>query len=857
MSMLLQIPQKLSRLLLLLGCAAFAATAAAQTTTWVQYGANGKLVYTPNSRGDVIPDFSGVGYKNSEASIPVVAVAQTVTPVSGDDRTNIQNAINAVAAMPLQSNGFRGAVLISAGTYEVNSTINITASGIVIRGQGFGTGGTNIIATGTSQYNLFRFNGSGGVTVTESTRRAITGSYVPIGAKQVTLASSHSFAVGDWVLLHHVPNQAWIDRIGMGPYWVPEDYDYNLERQVVAVAGNTITLDAPIMDPIEDDYATASLVKIAGSGRIENCGIENLRMTSVYNASETQAASDGQVYLSDEDHGWNAVIFERVKNAWAKDLEAHRFGYSCVNIDSDQAIFITVDNCKMLSPVSQPQGGRRYSFANNGQRNLVQNCYASEGRHDFVSGSHTAGPNVYYNCVAEDVIINCDSGPHHRWTAGGLYDRIVSDMDINVQNRKASGTGHGWAGAQIVLWNCTDRKTILQNPPGHISWAIGHTGTITNVGQYATEPLGVVQSHGTKITAIPSLFLAQLSDRLGDNTWLHNGPTSFNGTSTYVDGGTAPGSGSNLTVAFFATPAKLANMGVADKLPASGTSGWSLKLRSDGALWFRIGSEATKQDVIASGVYTANTRVHIAATFGGGTARIYRNGVQVATLSGITAYDVANTVTNLRLGIPSAAATSNIYQGTLEQVKVYDRVLSATEVSTLASFPALVWGHSGPTTFTGSNSVSGTTSSGSGSSLTIAFKATPSQLANMGPVDKLPASGSAGWSVKLRSDGALWFRIGSEATKTDSVATGVYGANTPVHVACTFSGGTARIYVNGVLRTTTSSITYGVNNTSTTLRLGIPSVAATSNVYTGVLKNVEIFHSALNASQISVLATEP
>ncbi len=517
------------RLLPLLGCAALVTSSLAQTTSLVSVGSNGRLVYTPNSRGDVVPDFSAVGYRNGEASIPTIAVQRTVSPASGDDRSNIQNAINAVAALPLV-NGFRGAVLLRAGTYEVSSTINITASGIVIRGEGAGSTGTNIIATGTSQYDLFRFDGSGGVTVTESTRRAITGSYVPIGAKQVTVQSGHSFTVGDWVLLRHAPNQAWINRIGMGPYWEPADYDYNLERQVVAVSGNTITLDAPIMDPIDASYATASLVKIAGSGRIENCGIENLRMTSRYNASETQAASDGQVYLSDEDHGWNAVIFGRVKNAWARNLEAYRFGYACVNIDSDQAIFITVDNCRMFSPVSRPQGGRRYSFANNGQRNLVQNCYAEEGRHDYVSGSHTAGPNVYYNCVAEDVIINCDSGPHHRWTAGGLYDRVVSDMDINVQNRRASGTGHGWAGGQIMLWNCTSRRTILQNPPGHISWAIGHTGTITNVGQYATEPLGVVQSQGTRITAIPSLYLAQLNDRLGITPSPTGGVTFYQNT---------------------------------------------------------------------------------------------------------------------------------------------------------------------------------------------------------------------------------------------------------------------------------------------------------------------------------------
>jgi len=38
-------------------------------------------------------------------------------------------------------------------------------------------------------------------------------------------------------------------------------------------------------------------------------------------------------------------------------------------------------------------------------------------------------------------------------------------------------------------------------------------GPITNVGQWCTESIGVVESMGTPIAAIPSLFVAQLNDR--------------------------------------------------------------------------------------------------------------------------------------------------------------------------------------------------------------------------------------------------------------------------------------------------------------------------------------------------------
>ena len=40
-------------------------------------------------------------------------------------------------------------------------------------------------------------------------------------------------------------------------------------------------------------------------------------------------------------------------------------------------------------------------------------------------------------------------------------------------------------------------------------------------------------------------------------------------------------------------------------------------------------------DVIEAGVYTANTPVHIVCTFGGGTAKIYVNGVERASQSGM------------------------------------------------------------------------------------------------------------------------------------------------------------------------------------------------------------------------------
>jgi hypothetical protein len=111
-------------------------------------------------------------------------------------------------------------------------------------------------------------------------------------------------------------------------------------------------------------------------------------------------------------------------------------------------------------------GGRRYSFSNNGQCNLFTNCHTTEGRHDYVTGSKTLGPNVFYNCTAKKT--HADIGPHHRWAVGTLYDNIVTDGEINVQDRGNWGSGHGWAGVTQVLWNCTVKRAAVQSP-----WASG------------------------------------------------------------------------------------------------------------------------------------------------------------------------------------------------------------------------------------------------------------------------------------------------------------------------------------------------------------------------------------------------
>lgn len=167
-----------------------------------------------------------------------------------------------------------------------------------------------------------------------------------------------------------------------------------------------------------------------------------------------------------------------------------------------------------------------------------------------------------------------------------------------------------------------------------------------------------------------------------------------------------------------------------------------------------------------------------------------------------------------------------------------------------------IWTNDGPIAFNGSSTfVDGGLVPGSATSLTLSLKMTANSLANMVPVDKFPVNGSAGWAVKLRSNGDIWFLLGGGTSNSSStcMVVAAYSVGVPVNIACTFTGGTAKIYVNGVLRTTKTGITQTVNDAVTNLRLGMPSVTSTSEKFNGTLEAVKVFSSALSDVEINNL----
>mgnify|MGYP003624153712 FL=1 len=482
----------------------------AQTSKLLRYDSNGKLTYVADAKGNKIPDFSYVGYHHSEKEIPNVPVKIKIKPVDGDNLNHIQNAIEQLEALQPDANGFRGALLLEAGNYEINGTLKIQKSGIVLRGEGRST---KLIATKNIKSNFIEFNGSSNPRKINSSKQKIIDSYVPVGTRIIEVEDGSAFLHGDNIMIERKPNRSWIKLLGMDNLnqsdpddrdWLPEYYTVTYRRKVMNVDGNYVTIDAPIVDLIDPKYAEANVYNYSWAGKIQEVGIENIRLDSYFSSD------------ADENHAWNAITFNNVENAWARNVYANYFTYSCINIRRS-SMKITVDACEMRNHKGLVKGGRMYSFNVVGEQNLIKNCITEGGRHDFVTASVVAGPNVFLRCKA----LNAQSvtGPHHRWSSGILFDNVkIYGDNLAVENRRNSGSGHGWTATTCLFWNCTADKIIIQDPPGdHTNWAIGCTGKFTNKGCCGPkQPYGYIESKNIPVQPI-SLFEYQLRDRLEKN----------------------------------------------------------------------------------------------------------------------------------------------------------------------------------------------------------------------------------------------------------------------------------------------------------------------------------------------------
>jgi hypothetical protein len=496
-----------------------------------------QLSYVADANGNVIPDFSQVGYRNGAYPIPhsdsdsvseKVPAVKTLEAVLGevDATSRIQAAIDEVSALPINSlSGYRGAVVFGEGIFRVAGTLHVVQSGVVLRGSGSDSEsfepeqGTTLLATTTTPMSvLLTIGSSASLSSIESSRVNIVDDYVPVGTTTVHVTNAAGFHVGDTVVIERESTPEWIHAMGMDNIaqcnepdcfqWGANEYILSYERRITKVHADTHTLhiDVPLMHPIESRFGggTVHRAEWTGPGRAERIGIEHMKLDSVYVLGEED---------SDENHAWKAVELKSVKDAWIYDVSCWHFGSNCVDAGRNSKS-ITVQECASYDQVSLITGMRRYSFNVDGSQVLVTNCTTRNGRHDYVTGSKVAGPNVFH--ASSSTKAHADIGPHHRYATGLLFDRI-SGGDSQVWNRGNMGSGHGWSGAYTVFWNVVaksiyrnDMKAAVMNvasPPGAMNYGIGGVSDLLKGG-------GMIESPGLHVFP-SSLYEAQLAARLG------------------------------------------------------------------------------------------------------------------------------------------------------------------------------------------------------------------------------------------------------------------------------------------------------------------------------------------------------
>jgi hypothetical protein len=505
-------------------------SAAQSTSSWVFYDSHKKLQYATDSAGNRIIDYSWAGYGGGGVSLPHVAARVTVSPSGGDDTAAIQSAIDTVSARSLDRNGFRGAVRLAAGSFNISATLHITASGVVLAGSGSGANGTVLTMAG-SPFTLLAVSGSGGYTRGSSV--SMTDSFVPSGATTFHVSDASGFKVGDTILISRPVTAAWVSFIGMDTLtrngapqtWIAPGSEILTDRSITAIHSNQLTIDAPLTDSFDSRYLNppaGSVSTYTFAGRISQVGIEHLAVVAPGHEVT------GTLY--------QALTMSSVRNGWLRDLNFQDTENTIMLSNTNKEI--TLDSVNVVHTYAQSNSAAPADFALSGTQILANNCSVTGHGNTwpFVSQAQVTGPVVILEAHADDR----GFGPHQRWATGLLCDSCqfpssykADKAGVSFSNRGNFGSGQGWDAGWSVAWNVTTTYFLIQAPPGTDNWCIGCVGTVLSEaapgGDGTILPNGIYDSLGAPVTP-GSLYLAQLQQRLGNAALRNIGYADTNGT---------------------------------------------------------------------------------------------------------------------------------------------------------------------------------------------------------------------------------------------------------------------------------------------------------------------------------------
>ena len=200
-------------------------------------------------------------------------------------------------------------------------------------------------------------------------------------------------------------------------------------------------------------------------------------------------------------------------------------------------------------------------------------------------------------------------------------------------------------------------------------WKMDETGTASTAVDSGAAP-----ANNAATVAGPTFVTGKVGNAI-----------SLNGTSQYAS---APDEASlditgNITVAAWIKPKSVGTEGIIKKGITGGSAGYELSLGSSGKVFVRFnGQAASRVDSATSYPTDGNTWVHVAGTYDGTTVRLYYNGVSENPKP--ASFSLLANNYPLSIGV-NGDLTQYFFDGAIDDARVYNRALSASEILALAN----------------------------------------------------------------------------------------------------------------------------------------------------------------------------
>ncbi|KAI8329152.1 hypothetical protein BC941DRAFT_443627 [Chlamydoabsidia padenii] len=492
---------------------------------------SGKLVYPAyNSGGDRILDFATVGYMEGLQTIVktehMFKIVVEANSLNDDDADRIQKALDLVGNLSIDSNtGFRGVVQLQPGTYTLRHSLELNRSGVIFQGDSLGR---TVLKNVNSENRMIKVTGQ--PNILSKKRAPISDEIIPVGSTQLTVKhADRRFKQGDTVIVAINFNAEWVRAIGMDVIhpkgdttknngWKPGKFEHI--RRVLFVQGDKVTLNSPLTTRLEQQYG-GGYVEIYESQRLQNVAIQYLTFIDPRNMNRTKEDIMQNEKTKIKDYRFAGEMFDQVliemdhvENCWVKQVTSIwwrnfiRMGTNTLTITLQQCrhTFPSVDLGK-TEPITPLVG--QFAFEISGQQILVEQCHAEYSFHAFSFKGRVPGPNVILQSSAVGRL--GDVGPHMKWSSGQLYDNCNIEGQLIIQDRFDAGSGHGWCGANSVVWNTVAHAgMVVQCPPLGKNFLLGSSSKRGKARR--DHPWAWEESKDVKIQP-HSLYWAQLHER--------------------------------------------------------------------------------------------------------------------------------------------------------------------------------------------------------------------------------------------------------------------------------------------------------------------------------------------------------